>query len=353
MADFLRNASTSRPLVLLIDDLHAADSPSLLLLRFVARELASTRMVVLGAYRNVDPVPGRLLTDMLGALAREPVTRRLALAGLSEREVLEYVELTAAAIASRELAAAVHEETEGNPLFVSEMVRLLSVEGVKPGAGTGGPLAIPDTVRDVIARRLTRLSQECHRILVLASVIGREFAVDALALVSGVSEDELLDTLDEAVAARVLADVPVGHGGLRFAHVLIRDTLYDGLTTARRVRLHRRAVEAFEELYGDDPGPHLAELAHHALGGHDYEKGRRYARRAGDHALAVVAFEEAAACRRTALDALEITDRRGRRRALWAPGLARRGGRPGGQHAGREARLPGGLRDRPAAGSVA
>ena len=103
----------------------------------------------------------------------------------------------------------------------------------------------------MIARRLTHLSEDCNRILLLASVLGREFALDALARLGGLSVDELLDQLDEAIAARVVSDVPGGAGRLRFSHVLIRDTLYDGLTTARRVRLHRLAAEALEDLYGD------------------------------------------------------------------------------------------------------
>jgi predicted ATPase len=133
-AEFLRNASERRPIVLVLDDLHAADVPSLLLLQFLARELGSTRMLLLGSYRDVDPIPGRPLTEMLAEVAREPVTRRLPLGGMSEREVAEYVELTASEIATPELVAALHEETEGNPLFVGEIARLLSVEGVPPGS---------------------------------------------------------------------------------------------------------------------------------------------------------------------------------------------------------------------------
>jgi len=101
----------------------------------------------------------------------------------------------------------------------------------------------------------------------LASVLGREFRLDALAGMGDISDDELLGTLDEAMAARVVVDVPGAPGRLRFAHVLIRDTLYEGLTTARRAQLHRLAVEALEALHGDEPGPHLAELAYHAIAG--------------------------------------------------------------------------------------
>jgi tetratricopeptide (TPR) repeat protein len=296
-AEFLRNASRNRPLLLFLDDLHAADAPSLLLLQFLARELASMRILVLGACRDVDPIPGQDLAAMLTEVAREPVTTRLQLAGLSERDVAQYVELTAAELASPQLIASLHEQTEGNPLFVGETVRLLAVEG---------RVAIPQSVRDVIARRLGHLSDECNRLLVLASVLGREFALDALARVGSSSEETLLDILDEAMVARVLSDVPGSPGRLRFAHVLIRDTLYEGLTTARRVKLHRIVVEALEALYGEGSGPHLSELAYHAIAGSDFDKALVCARRAGDRSLTLLAYEEAARLYTTSLEALDL-----------------------------------------------
>jgi predicted ATPase len=291
-ARLLRNASESRPVVLVLDDLHAADSPSLLLLRFVARQLRSSRILLLGLYRDVEPAPGQALTEMLAEVTREPATRRLSLGGLSEGEVAEYVGLTASAIASAELVAALSEETAGNPLFVSEFVRLVSVEGVRSHG-----LVIPQSVRDVIARRLTHLSDECNRVLGLASVLGREFSIPAVGRLASVSEEELLDTLDEAMAARVVSDIPGTPDRLRFTHVLVRDTLYEALANARRVRLHRQAIEPLEMLYGDEPGPYLAELAHHAIAGREFERGLRYARRAGDRAVLLLAYEEAARMR--------------------------------------------------------
>jgi eukaryotic-like serine/threonine-protein kinase len=324
-ADLLRNASESRPIVLVLDDLHAADAPSLLLLRFLARELASIRVLLVAAYRDVDPLPGQPLTEMLAAVTREPVTSRISLGGLSEGEVAEYVELTAAQIASAELIAALHGDTGGNPLFVGEIVRLLSVEGVQSDSTDEIHLAIPQSVRDVIARRLAHLSEECNRVLVLASVLGREFGLDALTRLGGVPEDELLEALDEAMAARIVSDVPGWPGRLRFAHVLIRDTLYEGLTTASRVRLHRRAVEALEALYGAEPGPFLAELTHHSLKGRDFEKSLSYASRAADRAVALLAYEEAARLYETALDALargDLANEKARCRLLLSLGEA-------------------------------
>jgi DNA-binding SARP family transcriptional activator len=306
-AEFLRNASQRRPIVLVLDDLHAADAPSLLLVRFLARELGSMRMLVLAIYRDVDPTPDQPLTEMLVELAREPFVRGLPLGGLSEHEVAEYLELTAPEIATPGLLAALEEETAGNPLFVGEIVRLLSAEGVRPESTAELRLVLPQSVRDVIARRLTHLTQESNRVLELASVLGREFDLAALARLADVSEDELLDLLDEALAARLVAEVPGAPTRMRFAHVLIRDTLYEGLAGARRVRLHRQAVEALEALYGAQPGPELAELAHHCMAGREFDSGFQYARRAGERTLALLAYEEAARLYGMALDALELT----------------------------------------------
>ena len=225
----------------------------------------------------------------------------------------EYVELTAAELASPELVAALHEETEGNPLFVTETVRLLALEGLERGAAET-EIAIPQSVRDVIARRLSHLSEECNRVL--------DAGLGARPRVRARTRSLAIGRRLRGRAARDARrgdDRPRRHrrprrpGRLRFAHVLIRDTLYEGLHDARRVRLHRLAVEALETLYGDEPGPHLAELAYHSIAGSDFDKALGYARRAGDRALALLAYEEAARLYETALDALDLTAARTRR----------------------------------------
>src|SRR5262249_24380865 len=152
---------------------------------------------------------------------------------------------------------------------------------------------IPPSVQSVIARRLTHLSDECNHVLRLAAVLGREFALPALAGLAAVSDEELLESLDEAMTARVVTDVPGASRRLPFAHVLIRDTLYERLTTDGRVRLHRLAVEALEALYGEEPGSHLAELAFHSIAGSDFDRALAYSRSAGHRALALLAYEEA------------------------------------------------------------
>ena len=282
IATFIHNAASNRPLVIVLDDLHAADEPSLLLLEFLARELDRSRLLVVGAYRNVDPVLGDPLVRMLSGVAREPTTRRIALTGLAEKAVSEYVSIASGSEADAATAAAIHAETEGNPLFVSELVRLLAAEGRLGLPNT--PLGIPTTVREVISSRLQRLSEPCREAVTVASVLGREFAFDALGEVSGLSRDDLLDALDEALAERVIGEVSGTAGTLRFAHVLIRDALYDGLTMAQRLRLHRRAGDALETLYSGNLEPHLAELAHHFLAAAPAGAAQQaidYARRAG------------------------------------------------------------------------
>ena len=259
---FLRSAAEDRPLVVALDDLHAADEPSLLLLQFVARGLEDSRLLILAAYRDVDPTLRDPLTSAIAELVREPHTTQITLGGLSTENIAEYVELSTGTAPGPGLPEAIHAETEGNALlFVSETVQLLASEGRVEGADAH--LTISPSVRAVIGRRVARLSDGCREMLVAASVMGREFGIDALAQVSELGSRELMEVLNEAMAERVLDDVPGAPGRIRFSHVLIRDTLYDELTAARRMQLHREVGEALETAYASDPEPHLAELAQH------------------------------------------------------------------------------------------
>jgi DNA-binding SARP family transcriptional activator len=292
---FLRNSAELQPLVVALDDLHAADESSLLLLRFLARELGSSRLLLVCAYRDVDPSLRDPLVTALSELAREPITHRLELAGIAEADVAEYIVRTTGIAPETKTVAEIHEETDGNPLFVGEIVRLVAAEGRLEA--TDLPLRIPPGVREAIGSRVRRLSERCQELLTVASVLGREFALNALESVRGLPRDELLDVLDEAMAERIVGEVPGASDRLRFAHILIRDTLYDDLTTARRVRLHREAGEALERVYAGDLEPHLSELALHfvtSAPAGTRDKAMQYARRAGDRATSLLAYEEAA-----------------------------------------------------------
>jgi eukaryotic-like serine/threonine-protein kinase len=310
-ASFIRKAAAHNPWLLVLDDLHAADEPSLLLLRFLARELDGSRVLVIGTYRDVDPTVRDPLASTLSEVARQRVTRRVHLGGLTQADVARYIELEIGAAPSADLASAIQDETEGNPLFVGEVVRLLAAEGdlALVDGKTLSTLGVPQGVREVIGRRLRRLSDESARVLTLASVVGREFRVDVLERLSELSAEELLELLDEADAARLVTSVPGSLGRLRFAHVLIRDTLYDELTTPRRVQLHRRVGGVLEAFYGENDEEHLAEMAHHffeAAPGGDIDRAVEYARRAGERAASLLAYEEAARLYESALEALDL-----------------------------------------------
>jgi tetratricopeptide (TPR) repeat protein len=310
-AAFLHEASADRPVLLILDDLHAADTPSLLLLRFMASQLPTTRVVVLAAYRDVALEPGHQLSETLVELARERATRRIPLGGLSPEEVTLLIERSTGLTPPSSVAAAIHRETEGNPLFVGELVRLLAAEGGLADARTSVRVVIPDTVREVIGRRLDALTLPCRRLLPLASVFGREFSLEALKRLSGQATREILGFLGEAADARILTDAPGSVGRLRFSHALIRDTLYDELALARRFDLHKRAGDVLAELYGGDVDQHLAELAHHfveASPAGDAERAADYARRAADRAASLLAYEEAIRLYDMALQALDVAD---------------------------------------------
>ena len=298
-ADFIKRAAADAPLVLVLDDLHAADTPSLLLLRFMVGEIAQAPVLVLGTYRDVEVGPDHPLHTALHDLGRHQAFRLIPLRGLEESQVSRLIAASAEATASRRVVSAIHRGTGGNPLFVEELVQLLVSENrLEDGAGDADVrVAIPHGVHEVIGRRLEKVSEECRRALGVAAVIGRDFDLEALAEVTGRPAPDVLDVLDEAISERIVTEVSGMPDRLRFSHVLIRDVLYEELGASRRRRLHDRAGEALEALHGADPDPHLAELAYHFFEAGptgDPEKALAYARRAGDHAARQLAYEEAA-----------------------------------------------------------
>lgn len=307
LSGFLRRASEDRPLLLVLEDLHAADAPSLLLLLFVAGEIGGSRMLVLATYRDMELTRDHPLAAGLSELARAQGATRISLSGLSRPDAGRLIETIAGRTPPAELVAAIHRETEGNPLFVGEVVRVLASEGwLRSGVGHR-PWPIPEGVREVIGRRLHRLPEDCRRTLTVGSVIGRDFTVEALKRITGRSAEDLLDSVRDAVAAGVISDIRPAPGTFRFAHSLMRDTLYEELMPADRIRLHREVGEALEALYARDPEPHLAELAYHffeAAPAGDLRKAVDHAVAAGQRAVALLAYEEAVRLFRMALQAL-------------------------------------------------
>jgi DNA-binding SARP family transcriptional activator/tetratricopeptide (TPR) repeat protein len=299
LAGFWKNASRFRPLVVVLEDLHSADEGTLLLLEHVTRELAEMWLLVIGTYRDIELSRGHPLSKTLAELAREPPFERFLLRGLSLAEVELFIEGAGGFSPEQAFVRAVQARTEGNPFFVSELMRLLSEEGTLS-------VRIPEGVRETIGRRLGRLSPDCNEALTIASVIGREFALVQLdRLVDDLSDDRLLDALDEALAAHVIEELE-DPGRYQFTHALIQATLADELSLMRRARLHARIAAVLEELYGSRAEANAAELAHHfaeaepVLGA---DKLVHYSLLAGETALAAHVPEQALAHFQRGLDA--------------------------------------------------
>lgn len=320
-AGLLATASQDAPIVLVLDDLHWAGTPELLLLKHIIRSAEPLRLLIIATYRDTDLTRTHPLTSMLADLRRESGVDRLALRGLDDVAVVALVTASAGHDLGEPgvtLAHALHRETEGSPFFITEILRNLTESGAvfREGGrwtynGDIAGLGIPEGVKDVIGRRLGRLSEATNKVLSLAAVIGRQFDLALLTRIADLAEDAVLDALDEATSAALVGEVPGEADQISFTHALIRTTLYEELSSARRARLHRRVGEALEALTGATPGARVDELAHHWLAAAqvvDAAKAIGYARQAGDRALTGLAYEAAAAHYERALAVLEPRD---------------------------------------------
>jgi DNA-binding winged helix-turn-helix (wHTH) protein len=294
-ASMLRSVAAEQPLVLVLDDLHFADAPSLLLLSFLAHQASEARILVMGTYRDAEAAATPALREALAEIARSGHPKRtIWMRGLTPACVRRFIEHMTGLQPSAALVEACHARTEGNPFFLLELLQwLLSREGPLPESLPVGGLGVPEGVRHVILRRLASLPERCRRLLTWGSTVGREFAAGLLARASDLDEAAVLAALGDAEQLRVVEPVRGSPGSFRFTHALIGEALYDELPTSERARLHRRVGEALEERRG----ARLAELAHHfyqASPAGDAGKALAYCTRAGDQAMAVLAFEEAA-----------------------------------------------------------
>jgi class 3 adenylate cyclase/tetratricopeptide (TPR) repeat protein len=321
VVDLLAEMSAAQPVVLVLDDIHWSDKPSLVLLRHLLRSATPMRLLVLCTYRDTDLDRSHPLSDALADFRRQPGVERLDLHGLDGDEVTGLMTMTAGHDLEQsglDLARALHAETEGNPFFVGEVLRHLAETGVlveHNGRWTAnvsmGDFGIPEGIREVVGRRLSRLSDAVNQSLALASVIGPVFDLSIVEGAGGPSGDELFDALDEATAVGLIREVPGTVGRYAFAHALVRSALYEELTTNRRVRMHWRIGETIESRHASNLDAHLDELAFHfsegALAG-DPMKAVGYARRAGELAAGELAYESAASHFERALGSLELVD---------------------------------------------
>jgi DNA-binding SARP family transcriptional activator len=306
----LTEISAYAPVLLVIDDLQWADRATLMLLRHLARAPEPARMLILGAYRDTEHEPGGF-ADAVAELRRERLVVELDVGGLSESETAQLARLRAGGNPSQAFVRALFRRTEGNPFFIEEIVRHLSEAGLmldRAGASALDQVTLPEGVKDVIARRLSRLDARAIEWLRVAAVIGRDFDAELLERVASLDEDEFLNALEEVLAAGLVIESPIEPGHYSFSHALIRETLYGGMSAPRRARLHRRVGEALEASGGER---HLSALALHftrAAGAQDAEKAIRYALRAGARASEMLAHEAAAEHYARALEVLRRFD---------------------------------------------
>jgi AAA ATPase-like protein len=293
---YLQAHARIEPLLLLLDDLHAFDPSSLALLEFAMQRLRASRLVLLGSQRTPeDPTPEL----QLRLLRLSQSSERLELPALTEQEVSAWV---ARATGSTDLALArrVHEASDGNPLFVRELLHL-------PALAAGGErVELPPSLRALLLDRLRAQGGEQREWLAAGALIGREFSVPLLADVTMVASAALESACHEAARAGVLE--PLAPGRYRFCHALVAETLLLELEPARRAGLHRRAAEALERRHVGDLAAPLAEIARHWLsaGVDAAPRALDAAERAARQASLQLAFSDAAQLYERALGALGL-----------------------------------------------
>ena len=299
VASLLGAISEEHPLILVLDDLHWADVPTLLLLRHVVRATEGSSLLILGTYRQTEVDEAHPLAHAIAELRRARALATVTLGGLGEGEVAELVASQLAGAAPAMVARSIVERTQGNPFFVEEILR-----DVGPDDDVSDALTrIPDSVKDLLLRRLRRLDEGCKRLLSIAAVAGHEFALGVLELVAGGAAEEIAEGLEPAIAAQVIHESPTAVGQYSFAHALIRETIYEQISLTRRAQLHRRIGEAIEGALGGAAQQRAGSLAYHFSAAGDARKAGEYHSQAAAAAALVYAIEPAMAHYTAALEA--------------------------------------------------
>ncbi|MFI5004631.1 MAG: AAA family ATPase [Solirubrobacterales bacterium] len=289
LSSLLADAAHLRPLVLFLDDLHWADQPSLLLLRHLARSAQDAPLMVLGTYRPVEVGEEHPLAEALAELRRARALERISLSGLGETEVAELIAGRTGRQAPRGFVRRVADRSEGNPFFIEELLHDVGAEADWDAAASG----VPDSVKDLLLRRLRGLGDDCRQALSVAAVAGREFELDVLERVLEHPRDRLIDLVEEAIDADVLVESAQTVGRLGFSHALFRETIYEQLSATRRAAIHGRIAAAIEETPTDRLDERAGTLAHHYRAAGDLRKAFDYHRRAATAAERVHAQETA------------------------------------------------------------
>ncbi len=310
IARFLQKIAAERSLLLFIDDLHWADHGTIALLHYLLRRLRHDRALVLAAYREAELDRSRPLSDALVEWNRERLALRVPIGRLPPDGTCAMLcGLLGLDNVSDEFAQLIQRETEGNPFFVEEVIKSLIEQGQIYRAGDHwerkeiAELTVPQSVREAIGRRLSRLDKTCLEVLHTAAALGKTFAFDELAAVSSISENQVLDALDEAGEAQLIRSER--DTAFVFTHDKIREVLYEEMNPIRRRRLHQRIGEGLLRLHAGDLDAHVPDLAHHFAESGDLDRGLHFCVRAAEKAAAVFARDEALAYYERALECAE------------------------------------------------
>ena len=307
LAAYLKRIANDTPLVLVLDDLHAADADSLHLLRFVARDLLQSRILILATYRETEARLSAEHANLLSSIGREG--RTIHLGGLTSAEVAAFAKNNAALTPDDRLISTLCDVTEGNPFFLDETLRLLRVDrSVALQDRIASGLAIPDSVREAIRKKLAPLSGDARETIEVASVIGREFDLHLLSQVSGLTIAECVARLAEAGPHRIVKDLDTA-GRFRFTHAMIPETVAADIPRLRLTQLHQQIALSLERLHPDDLIDYLPQLAEHyarSLPAGSWDKAVEFAGRGARRAMRQLAYEEGARLFQMALDALAI-----------------------------------------------
>jgi len=330
VTEFLKNASTSAPLLLVLEDLQWADKGSCSLLQHLARRLAGARLLVAISCREAELEPSHPIREALPHLRRESGFWELPLKGLRESEVKELITVLAEHDVPQPLVLALHQETEGNPFFIQETLKhLIETEALyqEQGRWTSkaaiSDIGLPESVREVMERRLAGLSEECRRLLQVGAVLGRRFSLSLAQRVADLDEEVTLRAVEEALAVQVVREQRQERRTYyQFTSTLLRENLYGRLSAPRRQRFHLRAAHALEESYPDHLEDYAAELAYHyreAGEGAPAETAYRWTVKAAQQALAAYAPAEAVPLYRFALELADAVGLSHREKAalLW------------------------------------
>jgi tetratricopeptide (TPR) repeat protein len=304
--EFAARLARLSPVVAIVEDLHWADGPTLLLLQHIAQVVAGVPMLIVGTYRDQEVALDAPLAATLEFLARQKIVTRMTLRRWSTDEVHRMLAALCRQEPPASLAPVIFEETEGNPFFVAEVFHHLAEEGALFDASGSflqdlrvERLRVPDSVRLVVGRRLERLTAGARRVLTTGAVVGRGFALalleDLEAADSG--RDGVLDAIEEAERARLIESEPSGRNPrYRFVHEIVRQTLIDAMSPRRRQRLHLRIAAGIERTFASALDSHAPALAYHLYNaGPDAppEKTIHYLSVAAGRANAAAAHEEA------------------------------------------------------------